>query len=348
MHNEGCMTPLKILHVGCGRIAGAWLRPLKERDDVSLTGIVDINRDAAQARADEFAPDVYVGDNLGDALAELKPDVVFNATIPEAHEEVAVTALEAGCHVLVEKPLAHSMESARRMVAKATECGRQLAVCQNRRFQQTGRRARELIEQGTVGPLHSIYADYFMGIHIGGFRAEMDHALLVDMAIHHFDLARMLTGGKQAKSVYARESNPAGSGFQHGATAEALFTMEDGVHFNYRGSWNAEGACTSWNATWRLVGERGTLVWDGDDGLFYEIPTRQEGARSVHERYDLSDQSKPTATDLHAQVFDNFFCSLGEGCIPETQAADNIHSLAMVFAAIDSAESGHPVLLTTP
>ena len=71
--------------------------------------------------------------------------------------------------------------------------------------------------------------------------------------------------GKKPLAVYCHETNPKGSWYRHGASANAIFEFDDGAVFTYRGSWCAEGANTSWESRWRIVGSKGTILWDGAD-----------------------------------------------------------------------------------
>ena len=87
----------------------------------------------------------------------------------------------------------------------------------------------------------------------------MPSPLILDMSIHHFDLARYMTG-LDPVSVYAHEFNPHGSWTQGDDAASCIFEMTNGVIFTYRGSWCAEGCPTSWNGDWRFVGDRGTSM----------------------------------------------------------------------------------------
>ena len=84
-----------------------------KRDDVEIAGLVDIHEPTARRRAVKFQlANPVLGTNLKQVLKEVEPYVVFDVTVPEAHTEVACTALCHGCHVLGEKPLADSMNKA--------------------------------------------------------------------------------------------------------------------------------------------------------------------------------------------------------------------------------------------
>ena len=143
------------------------------------------------------------------------------------------------------------------MAAAAQAADRTFAVIQNRRYLDGIVRSRDLIHSGQLGPLTTLNADFYIGAHFGGFRDEMEHVLLIDMAIHSFDQARFIAGADPV-SVYCHEWNPPGSWYAHGASAMAIFEMTNGLVFNYRGSWCAEGKQTAWACDWRAMGQSGT------------------------------------------------------------------------------------------
>jgi predicted dehydrogenase len=329
-------------------MSNVWLNVIKTLPDVELVGLVDIYEAAAQARAEQFGLSAaHVGSDFKKMLGEAKPDVVFDLTIPEAHHGVVLTALEHGCHVLGEKPLADSMEHAREMVAAAAAAGKTYAVIQNRRYDPRIRRVRGVVEAGTLGRLTQVNCDFYLAPRFGGFRDRMEHVLLLDMAIHTFDAARYLTGADPV-AVYCHEWNPAGSWYDHDASAVAIFEMTGGLVYTYRGSWCADGLCTTWESDWRLQGSQGAIRWDGADALAAQTVARMEGNRPVYDDAAIppagaDDKSAAAKSGGHAGVIKEFIRCVQTGETPETTAADNIKSLAMVFGAIESAETGRRV-----
>src|SRR5690606_2918206 len=172
--------------------------------------------------------------------------------------------------VFCEKPMAATMQEARDLVRLAEETGRTFAVMQNRRFSSNIRAFKSLLEDGTIGRIGQINADFYIGAHFGGFRETMDSPLLLDMAVHTFDEARYLSGADPL-SVYCHEFNPPGSWFAGHASAVCIFEMSDGSIFTYRGSWCSEGVHTSWDAEWRINGQSGTAIWNGEDLPYAEV-----------------------------------------------------------------------------
>jgi predicted dehydrogenase len=328
---------------GCGAMSKGWLKAIAETpalaSEIAVVGFVDLDEAAARARADEFGkPDAYVSRDLDAALDLLKPDFLFDVVIPSARHDLVAQGFAHGCHVLTEKPMAASMEEARDLVARARAAGRIHAVVQNRRFISGVRRIRRLIESGTLGELTSLNCDFFVGAHFGGFREQMQDVLLLDMAIHTLDAARFMAG-KAPKAVYCLETNPKGSWYAHGAAANAIFELADGLVFNYRGSWCAEGANTSWESQWRITGTKGTLLWDGFDKFEANKVIGETGFFREVAPLEVPPPADESQTHGHASVIADFLKAVKTGGVPETAGSDNIRSLAMVFAAIESART---------
>ena len=339
---------MKAVLVGCGSISQAWFKGVAEVGGVELVGLVDLAEENARKRQVEYAPNARVGTNLADMLGQTQPDIVFDCTVPAAHFEVVMTALRHGCHVLGEKPMADTFERAQRMVRKAQETGKLFVVMQNWRYTHAIRRLKRFLETHPIGTLTGINADFYIGAHFGGFREEMAHVMLKDMAIHTFDAARFLT--EQApKSVYAMEWNPAGSWYSRDAAAAALFELTGGVVFSYRGSWSAEGFRTSWEGTWRIVGTKGSILWDGDADIRCEVVADETSDGFLREYRAIPVPHYDDVTERlerHAAVIQDFLNGLKNGTVPETVCTDNIKSLAMVYGAVESAEKREKVAIT--
>ena len=335
---------------GCGAMSRGWLKAIAEtpslRGRISVVGLNDIDPNAAHRLAIEFGlTHAAVEPDLEALLAGTRPDLVFDIVVPQARHAVVSAALRHGCHVLSEKPMATSLADGRDLIARARAAGRVHAVVQNRRFNAGVRRIRQTLESGVLGTLSAVHCDFFVGAHFGGFRETMEHVLLVDMAIHTLDAARFISG-KTPLAVYCHESNPAGSWYAQGSVANAIFELSDGVVFTYRGSWSAEGANTSWDSAWRIVGSQGTLLWDGAEAFSAHVVSGTEGFFRPLSPIEVSPPADPARTHGHASVLLDFLDSIEAGRPPETVGTDNINSLAMVFAAIESARSRQRIEIT--
>ncbi|RWA71107.1 Gfo/Idh/MocA family oxidoreductase [Mesorhizobium sp.] len=337
---------MNVVLVGCGAMSKHWLDAARRIEGLAIVGLVDLDAERAQARAREYGlSDAIIGTSLDAVLDQTRPDAVFDVVVPAARRAVALSAFAHNCHLLTEKPLADSPENARAIVDAARRAGRIHAVVQNRRYVANVRRIRRFLDSGAIGAPTSIHADFFVAPHFGGFREEMAHVLLLDMAIHTFDTARYMVSGEPA-SVYCQEWEPSNSWYRQGSSASAVFDLGGGKVFTYAGSWCADGFRTSWEGSWRIVAQRGSLLWDGHDGLKAEVvASGRDGIIDKTQPIEVPPLDPADRVDGHFGIIKDFMHAIETGTEPETRGADNIRSLAMVFGAIESVETGRRVAI---
>ena len=330
------MAKERAVVVGAGGISGAWFPPLAA-EGVEVVAVVDKRLDAAKEKLEEFKLKAPASDDLKKTLSEVEADFLLDLTIPEAHCEVTCAGLDAGLHVVSEKPMASSMDEGRKMVAASEKSGRLYMVSQSRRWETNHATMARTVAEGRIGTLTTLNCDFYIGAHFGGFRDEMASPLILDMSIHHFDLARMICGG-DAVAVYAQEFNPAGSWYKGDVAANCIFEMTDGVIFAYRGSWCAEGCATSWNGDWRVIGDKGTMLFEHDNPPSGEVVAGDTGFSRPLSPLEVAG-SPVEFGGMHGGLRE-MLAFLRDGTKPQTECHDNIKSLAMVFAAIESARAG--------
>jgi predicted dehydrogenase len=268
---------------------------------------------------------------------------VVDVTVPEAHVDVTLAALERRIPVLGEKPMASNMEEARRMVAKSQETGTLYMVSQSRRYNPQIQAFRRLVQR--LGQLGILNADFYLGPHFGGFRDEMDSVLMLDMAIHTMDQARFLSGADPI-SVYCEEFNTSWSWYKGASSATAIFQMANGLRFTYRGSWCAEGRNTSWESEWRAVGEKGSGIWDGFNAVNGELAKPTGGFIQEVDSIEESIQDDPHQ-GIAGSLRDFLKALEDPSHVPQGRCDDNIKSLAMVFGAVESARKNERVKIDT-
>ena len=329
----------KAVVVGAGGISGAWFPPLLQ-EKVEVLAVVDLSIEAAQAKVAEYKLEAEASTDLHATLESTRPDFVLDLTTPESHCQVTCAALEAGCHVLGEKPMASTMAEARKMVRTSEQTGKLYMVSQTYRWNPLPDSVRRTVADGKIGDLTTLNCDFYLGAHFGGFREQMPSPLLLDMAIHHFDLARFL-GQVDPVAVYAKEFNPKGSWFEGDVAASCIFEMTDGVIFTYRGSWCAEGFPTTWNGNWRIIGDRGSLLFEQDQQPRLQVVS---GMGEFHSKLrDIRPAKSPVEHALMHGALREMLTFLRTGKQPQTECHDNIKSLAMVHAAIESSRTLHRV-----
>jgi predicted dehydrogenase len=199
---------------------------------------------------------------LHQALGAVDAHAVLLVAPPTAHRTLGEAALAAGLHVISEKPLTLNLADARALVRAAERAGLHVVVAQNYRFRRQSRALQRLTATGALGRLQGIRIACrrdLRNAHVSprDWRGQMAHPYLLDMAIHHVDLLRMITA-REVSQVHTRAWNVPDSPFHHEPTVEALLKLEDGTPVAYEGTWAAPARETSWNGDWELVGdERG-------------------------------------------------------------------------------------------
>ncbi|GAA2051000.1 Gfo/Idh/MocA family protein [Leifsonia soli] len=315
---------LPVVVVGAGAMGGEWIRMLARSPLARIAGVVDLDVDLAASTVAAAGLDgVAVGASVVEVAERAGAAAVINVTVPQAHRTVNEQALRAGLPVLCEKPLAPTVAEALRQVALADITGELLMVSQSRRYFNHLAAFRRAV--AGLGPLSTVNAQFFHADHEPGFREQMAHPLLVDMSIHHFDQLRALTPDEPI-AVRCSSWNPPWSWFAGDAAASAEFELASGARFVYAGSRCTPGLQTSWNADWRVFGERGAASWDGDDVVRVEA-----GA---------SDVEVPNGPEGIDGSFEEFVTALRSSTTPQNEVRANVLSLAMVEGAIRSSERG--------
>lgn len=120
-------SPIRILIVGCGNMGAAHAAAYHQMDEFEICGLVA--RGESKVTVNKKLGTSYpLFDNFEKALTETKPDAVCISTYPDTHEEFALKALEAGCHIFIEKPLADSISGCEKIIEKAREKGKKVVV----------------------------------------------------------------------------------------------------------------------------------------------------------------------------------------------------------------------------
>lgn len=340
---------LRVVVAGAGGMGRAWLAAIAASDDVELAGVADLDVGLARRVVDELAsPSVPVGSDGVELAVAVGADALVDVTVPLAHHPVTTAALFSGLPVLGEKPIAATLPEALSLAAAAQVTGELFMVSQSRRWNPQLFALRDAAV--ALGPIGSVTTEFFKAPHFGGFREEMAHPLLVDMAIHPFDSARFLLASEPV-SVFCAAHNPPWSWFGGAANAYAVFTFASGARYVYAGSWCSPGAETSWNGSWRVSGQGGTALWDGD--TVPQVALAPDGGwdgQGIGGDEGLALQPVSPSTPVPGLdgidwALAEFVIALRTGIAPMGAVHENVMSLAMVEAAVRSADTGAPVLI---
>lgn len=331
---------MRLIQVGVGGYGRWWLDTVAAlAGEAEYAALVDTDPAAlaaARVRTGLGADRCFA--SLDDALERVSADALLCVVPPAHHEAVVTRALDADLHVLTEKPIADTMAASRRIVAHASRSKGTLMVSQKGRFHPWVRRFREALLTGEVGALSHLTLHYRAPLFrwgASGFRHEMADPLLVEMSIHHFDLLRALIG-RDPVDVVGSSWNTPGSGFAGDTAASLRFTFEGGLPVLYEGYCRSSGDLTSWYGDIRAEGETGALTF-----IHPSLYLARRGADQQHVVAPRSDLAR--AGDLQegqTHALREFISAVNDSRVPESSGEENLVSVAMLFAAVDSCHSG--------
>jgi predicted dehydrogenase len=333
---------LRLVQIGLGGWGRNWVEEVT-RGTPGVEPVVWVDLEPAtreRAVVDLGLPRERMFASLEHALKRVAVDAVLVVVPLAAHAPVTRQALEAGLHVLVEKPFTETLEEARALDRLARNRKRVLMVSQNYRWFPAPVLARQLLRDGTLGQLAACYLDFHFYFGTGYRYFFLEEPLLSDMAIHHFDTLRFVLDDEPVEVSCHSWTEP-GTPFAGPPAAVATLRFANGIVVSYRGSWLTRGPATPYGGHWRLDGSRGTLEFTFR-GAFEE---REKLDRVILHRPGEPPEALPLP-DMPCKdrkgALEAFARWIQGGRPPEgaSTATDNLNSLAAMFAAIRSARQG--------
>ncbi len=317
---------MKIAIVGAGGMGRAWTHTIQAMAEAQVTLFVDplIGSEREPAWIHQF-PAVKKAPTLRDVAPGEVDAVIVTAASP-AHDELITQALELGCHVLVEKPFTTTLASAQRVVEQAEKANLTLMVSQNYRFLDGTTYVRRLVEEGTYGALRSLSGRFHCDHPGRPYQQQMDHPMLLEMAIHHLDFARAVSGA-EAITGNVVEWTSARSPYRMGGGVEALYVMEGSsgnFPFSYTGSLITNVPRTPWGGIWRFEFDETTVVVDVVDGRYGVYKGRDE-------QLEYLAPFEEDVIPALVRVFDHFATCVQSGQEPWCSGRDNLLTLRMAL-----------------
>ena len=320
--------------VGCGRVAERRVAPVFSKvEDARLAAVC--SRSIARAR--HFAerhgdPTPY--DRLDDLLSDAAVDVVYIATPHALHASQAIACLEAGKHVLVDKPMATSASDARKMADAAGAAGRLLSVMQQQRYHAANMHLFRLRDEGQLGSLNIIRIH--VGLWIGSpaaWRFSSDLAgggVAMDLGPHAVDLLLELAGDARRVSAYV-------ASLQFDAAVEDFCTVRIELACGAVGLLDLSYCSHDYGGRVEVYGSEGSFFADGSMkavGPYRTQLRRGETAGPIEE---------DTANDCFAEAVEDFTDAVQHDGEPSISAADGVRVMRVIDAIYESARTGRPV-----
>ena len=321
------MTPIRLIIIGLGARARTWLQVAQANPDIDIVALCDPDP-AARDRAAEQFPDIPIGADITDVITT-DADAVLLCTPPGGREGQIAAACAQGLAILAEKPLSDDVITAARFVDMAEQAGVHLIVGLNFRYLAVTQEMRRLLTSGAIGKPEFgrfIYERWRDGTQdwLNKYPLTMDHPMLWEQSIHHFDLMRYVYDAEPAH-IQAHTFNPSWTMYAGDTNVAALIAFENGMSVNYQGTWQSGHEPMNFN--WRT---------DGSEGIVVQREMFGDLAWAKRMQTDLTPvplpEHTPWITDAVALL--KSFVATCRGAEPECTGRDHLQSLFMLQACI--------------
>jgi predicted dehydrogenase len=340
---------MKFLIAGLGSIGRRHFRnliALEQRDIVLL-------RSHRATLSDEELAGYPVETDLRQALEKHKPEAVIVANPTSLHLDIAISAAQAGCHILLEKPVSHSFERLDELQRAARESGSRILVGFQFRYHPTLNKAQELIRRGALGQVltvHAHWGEYLPNWHPWedyrqsyAARAELGGGVIVTLT-HPLDYLRFLLGDVESLWSFNGHVSPLELDVED--TAEIGLKFKNGalggVHLNYFQRPPVHRL--------EIIGTQGTLRWDNSDGVlfFHKMPAAFGSYSSKPPSAEVETYAPPDGFErnqLFISLAQHFIEVVQGKAAPACTLEDGIQAMCMALGAKESQETGRRVRL---
>jgi len=323
--------------IGTGGISDSHLKAYQTQG-WHVAALWNRTKATAETKRDAYAPAARVEDDWQQILADPDIDIVDVTLHPEHRTPIVDAALKAGKHVLSQKPFVTDLDTGDRLVALADDMGVKLAVNQNGRWAPHFQYIRDAVRAGEIGKLSSIHV-----------RVHWDHSwtantpfddledlILYDFGVHWFDFVTSLAGDR-VRAVTATSMHAAEQMNKTPLLAQALVRLDGGQASLAFDGFTRHGP---FDAT-SVIGTQGSLHSIGPDLNTQTVTlTTKAGAETPKLQGQWFD-------DGFAGTMGELMCAIEDDREPLNGARENLTSLALTFAAVQSRKSGQEVEVGT-
>lgn len=330
------MAKLKGGLVGCGMISEFHLKGWARIPDVEITALCSRNPANAEERL-HLSPGAEIFTDYGKMLETGGLDFVDILTPPFVHKQYCLQAMEAGVHVICQKPITDNLEAGRELVAAFGNYPKLFAIHENHRYRPWFRTVMEKAAEGLFGAIRFCRWEQHNPTEPGvAYKLEVEKGVFLEHGTHLVDMMRALMG--EPESVFARmhrvSEKIAGESLTHATYAYENATAAIDV------AWKPEGVQ---QASFLLEGEKGEAYFQGS--MVRGGPSR---LRLMEGKEVILDEQRDSAAD-YEESFYLFQLECAEAMLSGDTAsiiqtgAENLSTLLATFKAYESAEYGRAV-----
>jgi UDP-N-acetylglucosamine 3-dehydrogenase len=340
------MSTLKVGVIGCGSIAKyRHLPEYKLNKNVEIVAVCDIVAERAEKIAEEYGAKAF--SDYKEVLKLEDIDAISVCLPNYLHAPVSIDALNAGKHVICEKPMATSKEEAEAMINAAKRNDKKLMIAHNQRFVASHQKAKEIIESGKLGKIYSFKTTFG---HPGPEGWSVDGAgswffnkekafigAMGDLGVHKADLMRYLLG--EFTEVGAFIETNAKQNTDVDDNAVCILRTESGIIGTLAASW---AYMSGGDNSTIIYGEKGTLRLEADPE--YSLIEEYRDGSVVYHKLDKI-QTNEEGGQSTSHVIKHFVDCIVENRVPLINGEEGMKSLQIILAALESKETKQIVSL---
>lgn len=332
------MSKLRVAVIGCGSIAkNRHLIEYSQNPNVELVAVCDIVEERVNQTAEQYNATAYT--NYEDILKLEDVDAVSVCLPNYLHAPVSIAALNAGKHVLCEKPMATSREEGRQMIEAAEKNNKKLMIAHNQRFVPSHQKARALIESGEIGKIYSFRTAFGHG-GPEGWSADGENSwffrkdeafigAMGDLGVHKADLLRYLLG-EEFVEVASMIETSAKDFADVDDNAVCILKSESGIIGTLAASWAYTAGED--NAT-IIYGEKAILRLEDDPN--YSLVVQYANSEVV--KYELGAiQSNEAGGQTTSHTINHFVDAVLNDEEPLINGEEGLKSLEVILASLES------------
>lgn len=335
------MGKIRIGVIGCGSIAQhRHLPEYAANKNVELLAVCDINEERAMEVAEKYG--VLAFTSYKALLNSGKVDAVSVCTPNYLHAPISIDGLEAGVHVLCEKPMATSKQEAEAMIAAAKASGKKLMIGHNQRFVPSHQKARQLIQSGEIGKIYSFRTSFGHGGPEGWsvdgkeswfFQKEKAFVgAMGDLGVHKADLLRYILG-EEIVEVGSFVETSAKDFADVDDNAVCVLKTESGIIGTLAASW---AYVSKEDNSTIIYGEKAILRLEDDP--IHSLVVQYANGEIV--KYELGKiQSNEEGGQNNSHVIENFVNAILLNQEPPVPGEEGMKSLKVILAALESNET---------
>ena len=340
---------MKYALIGCGRIAPNHIEAARQ-NGLAFCAMCDVDPGCMEDMAHRFelTDSVHRYTDYQTLLEREKPDLVAVATESGKHAPIALACIAAGCHVIIEKPIALSIQDADRVIEAAKRANVKVCACHQNRFNKSVQKIRQAVEQGRFGRMMHGTA------HIRWYRDqeyyrqapwrgtwEQDGGALMNQCIHNIDLLRWMMGN-EIDEVVAYTDQLIHPYIQAEDLGIALIKFKNGAYGIVEGTTNVYP--DNMEETLYLFGERGTVKAGGQSVNIIEEWMFADDKNDTDEVKETFKENPPNVYGFgHIPLYADVIDAIQTDRQPYMTAEDGKRAVELVLAIYQSAQEGKPV-----